>query len=295
MDKLIGNTPLIRWGKFEEATIWVKDEGRNLTGSLKDRHAKAIIDDLESSGQLKGKELLDASSGSFAVSLVMQAVLRGIPATITVNSKISAENLAFIESFQDSGIRVIQHGKVTKDGYDYCLQIMKEEPDRYIFTDQLNNPTATQAHQSTAAEILQELPNVTAVVASIGSGATILGMHRHFEQSNKSVRLFGCVGVQGDVAKFPGTYVVGADFETPFIRELDERKLVTYVPVGFVPGIDAVKKYLLPKGVLGGRQGGGVFLGTLEAVTKYGLCGDVAVVIGDSYWKNSSALAALSK
>ncbi len=284
---LIGNTPLIRWGEFEGSTIWIKDEGRNLTGSLKDRHARVIVEHMDARGELEGKELLDASSGSYAVALVQQAVLRGLPATVVVNEKISQTNLTFIRSLEERGITVIRHGKVTGEGYLYCRELIKKEPERYAFTDQLNNPDVAKAHEPTAAEIMRDLPDVAAIVASIGSGATLLGIHRYLAGAGHKVALFGAVGIPGDEAKLAGTFVEGTDYSTPFIEEIAQRGLAVRVPVRYREGFDAVMRHLVPRGIYAGPQGGGVFVAAMAAVKKYGLCGNIVAIAGDSYYKNA--------
>lgn len=286
---LIGNTPLLFWGGAGEAKIWFKDEGRNLSGSLKDRHVKAILDGMAARGELaKGKRLLDATSGSFGTALTLQGILRGMKTTIVVNENISKTNVTFLEGL---GAEVIRHGKVTGDGYRYCLELVKNAPEKYAFTDQLNNPDVAKAHEETASEILRDMPDVSAIIASMGSGATLLGIARRIAELGREIPLFAVVGIDGDEGKLAGTFVESLDYLTPFIKEIDEQKLVTRVSVRYREGMDAVWQQLAPRGILAGPQAGGVLIAALQAVETYQLQGNVVAIAGDSLFKNLDRFA----
>lgn len=281
---LIGKTPIVYWGTFHKATIWVKDEGRNLTGSLKDRTARIIVSNLMASGNLANRTLLDASSGSYACSLAMQGRLHEVPTALVVNEKISATNLAYIERL---GATVIRYGKVTGDGMEYCRRMVTENPENFVFTDQLNNPLAVEAHFSgTAPEIFADFRDPTAVVVSIGSGATALGVARYMRKHQIGAKLFGSVGKPGDVKKIAGTYRSDADYISPFINELIDGKMIEQVPVGYQDAMDVVWEHLVPRGIQVGPQGGGVLLAAMQAIREHKLEGDVIVVAGDSLLKN---------
>lgn len=289
--EMIGNTPLVYWGEYRNATIWVKDEGRNLTGAIKDRTAKAIVADLKKQGKLTpDKILLDASSGSYACALSQQGKIHGIPVTVVVNKKISATNVAFLEEI---GVNVIRFGNVTGDGYRRCVELVKEDPDTYLFTDQLNNPVAVQAHyEGTAPEIIADMPDVSAIVVSIGSGATALGIGRYLRDKGHAVQLFGSVGKEGDVGKLAGTYREDNDYRSPFIQELVADNYIVQIPVDYREAMHAVWKHFVPRGVNVGPQGGGVFLAACTAIDEYDISGNVVLVAGDSILKNMDRYAA---
>lgn len=281
---LVGSTPLIRWGQIGDAVIWVKMEGCNPSGSLKDRHARSILDGLIARGELiPGRRLLSASSGSFATATALRANILGWKTTAVVNAKISKVNAAFLEFL---GADIIRCGTVTADCQTECERMVAEAPELYVFADQLRSPDAAKAHESTADEILADLPDVTAVVASIGSGATILGLDNRFLERGADVHLFASIGVPGDKGKFAGTFVEGVDYLTPFIREIDRRGCVERFAIGFDEGMVATRE-LGHRGILVGPQAGGVFLAAKQAVQKYGVKGNVVCIAGDSYLKNS--------
>lgn len=283
--KILGNTPLVEYGELGRAKLYFKLEGYNPTGSLKDRSAFQIISDLEATGRLTpDKTLLDASSGSFACSLAYLGKILGYRVRVVVNSKISKTNLAFLKICD---AEVTPFGAVTGDGYKYCLELVEKEPNRYAFADQLNNPSSPKAHYlTTGPEILKGLPSVSAIIGSMGSGATLLGISRFLREIGSSVSVFGSVAEPKDDKKVAGTYLFGVDYPSPFIKELqDEHMLSAEIPI-FQKDAMANVLQLASEGVLIGPQGGGVFQAAKKAIDQYDLEGPVVLVIGDSLLKN---------
>lgn len=281
VNELVGNTPMVNIGTYGNATLWAKLEGCNPTNSLKDRTAEAIVRAYIQS-KASGRTLIDASSGSFACALAYWGRLAGLPVTVVVNSKISDDNLAFLKV---QGATVIKFGKVTGDSREHCLDLMNGNDD-YFFTDQLNNPISPNVHdKGTGAEILRDLPRVTAVIGSKGSGATLCGISRFFARNKPDVKIFGSVGYPGDIGKIAGTYVEGVDYYTPFFEEI--ALSLNYVEDVSISYESAMKRCQeLP--VLVGPQGGGVYEAAISAIKKHNLSGDVALIMGDSLGKNAS-------
>lgn len=286
---LIGNTPIIRWGSYKDAEIWVKDEGRNLTGSLKDRSAKRLVEGLIARRELgPGKTLLDASSGSFACALAQIGAVMGNPVTVVVNKKISKTNLLFLKKI---GAHVIEYGEVTGDGMRYCRSLVEQDPGTYAFTDQLNNPDSVRAHyEGTGPEIFSEMPDVSAVIASMGSGATLLGVSTFFRDRGHPAQIFAAVGIPGDTAKIAGTFREDADYLSPFIAEIRAKRLAVELPIRWSEAMERVWD-LLKKGIAVGPQGGGVFQAALRAIDEYGIRGNVVAIAGDSILKNLDRFA----
>lgn len=282
IQQLIGNTPVVFLEKYKNAEIWVKLEGMNLTGSLKDRTAARFIKELEKRGDLTpGKRLLAPSSGSFAVALATQARLHNYEATLVVNSKISGVNLKMLERLD---AEIIKHGTVTEQSMRYCEKLMTEHPGKYAYADQLNDPAGVAAHyDTTAPEIIADIPEVRAVVASMGSGAALLGISSFLrDKGHHNVLVFASVAVAGDRKKITGTYSPGVDYDTPFIKRLhDEKLLAGELPVLF----DTAKKNtvaLANKGLFVGQQTGGVYDAALQAIDTHNIVGPVVLLSGDT-------------
>jgi len=279
---LVGNTPVVKVGTYNNAVLWAKLEGANPSGSLKDRTASTFIQQGIKEFGLK-RTFIDASSGSYACALAYYSRVAQTPCTVVVNSKISDDNLAFLYT---QGATVVKHGAVTGESRQHCLELIKDSPNNWIFTDQLTNLQAAEIHeQTTAAEIFSALPNVTAIVGSKGSGATLCGITRAVSKRASPPKVFGSVGIIGDEKKIAGTYVEGPDFVSSFIRELSVASHYTGdIAVTYQSAMKTCRE--LP--VLVGPQGGGVYTAALMAVDEHNLSGDVLMVMGDSLQKNIS-------
>jgi len=285
----VGSTPIVRWGMHKDAEIFLKLEGTNPTGSLKDRSALAIIKEKLKIGELKeGMLLLDASSGSFACSMAYFGNRFGFPSTVVVNKKLTKINEMFLRGQE---AEIIHHGDVTGDGYKHCLGLVQESPGKYCFLDQLNNWASPQAHyDSTAPEILEVMPDVDFIAASMGSGATLYGVSTFMKKQKPEVKIIASNGKPGG-KKIAGTFVEGPDYITPFIKSLREEGLVDFIGyASYEQAIDRVKQDLITKGFNVGPQTGGVFEATIQAIDQLNLSGKMVIISGDHSWKNMDKL-----
>ena len=132
--ELVGNTPTVEYVTPETpgARIWVKLEGNNPTGSVKDRGCVSIIRGAEARGDLRpGMTLLDASSGNMACSMAYFGRVLGYPVTVVCNSKLTEEKAAYIKYF---GGELSLVGDFTIQGNIHCRDVLyPEDPDRYCF------------------------------------------------------------------------------------------------------------------------------------------------------------------
>jgi cysteine synthase len=288
---LVGQTPHVRLRSAETpaARVHVKLEGYNPTGSVKDRACLNIIRTFEREGKLRPPlVLLDASSGNMACSIAFFAKQFGFPATVIVNSKITADKRNFLQYF---GAEIIQIGDFTIEGNKYCREVLlKREPDKYLFLDQLHNWSNPQAYyESIGPEILADFPAVAMVVCSLGSGGTMSGTGRFLKEKNPGIKVVAVEAAHG--TKLPGTGAFqDGDYVTPFIQSAREKGLFDHVV--HVTEQDAVRRtaQLKEQGIFCGLQTGGVFHAAITAVRKFKLEGDVVIVSGDTGWKNMEKL-----
>ena len=120
---MVGNTPIVRFesSKKDNIDFFIKLEGYNPTGSVKDRAAKALILEKIEKGELvSGKTILDASSGSFATSIALLGKILDFPVTVTTGGKMTKDKIAFLEYF---GAHIIPHGNFTIEGNEYCRNV----------------------------------------------------------------------------------------------------------------------------------------------------------------------------
>ena len=290
----VGNTPMVKLNQefSNEVTCYVKLEGANPTGSVKDRPALALIQgEIKKGNLVKGKRILDASSGSFACAISYFGRILGFPVTVVTGSKLTEDKKHFIKYF---GAELISHGNFTVDGNRYCREVLLEkDPDRYCFLDQLHNWNNPKAHyQSTAPEILRDMEDVSAIVFSLGSGGTLNGIVKYFQENKPEVKIIGVCAASK--TKIPGTgSFVDGDYITPFIQEVFDKDALDYIAeVQIEKAIDGVQ-ILRNNGFFVGIQTGGVYAGMEEAVKALGVKGKVVMISGDAGWKNMDKLMAI--
>ena len=188
IETMIGNTPLLRYYCHElpEVNIYIKMESLNPTGSIKDRACLYNLKAAMADGSLtKDKIILDASSGNMACALAFYGKLFGIKVKVICNSKLTEDKRQYIEYF---GADLEVFGDFTYQGNRHCYEISNTEEGKlkYCFLDQLHNPNnPLAAYETLGPEIDADLPDVKAIVGSLGSGGSICGVTRYFNERKK--------------------------------------------------------------------------------------------------------------
>lgn len=286
----VGNTPLLEMPMDAGAPfrLLVKLEGYNPTGSVKDRACVAMLQTMTHDPEWDtSKTILDASSGNMGCSIAYFGRALGVDVRIVSSRKLTAEKRLYIEYFNAS---VETIGDFTIEGNEYCNELAASDPEKWYFLDQLHNPVNPIAHaMSTGPEILAQVPYVAAVVGSVGSGGTMLGVGRHLKQVNKEIKIFAVEAASG--TRLPGTAaLVDGDYRTPFIEEGFASNIFDFsVQVSEAEAIDTAKM-LSATGLFGGLQTYAVIAAARRVVNSHGLRGDVVVISGDTGWKNLDAL-----
>jgi len=191
----IGNTPLLRLHRIGKeipgVTLLAKAEWFNPGGSVKDRAAAGIIAAAEKAGVLtKEKILLDASSGNTAIAYAMIAAAKGYKTKLCVPSNASP---SVIRSLKSYGAEVVLTSPLeSSDGaIREARRLAAEEPGRYFYADQYNNPANWQAHySSTGPEIWEQTGGeITHFVAGLGTTGTLMGTGRFLKERKPSVQV----------------------------------------------------------------------------------------------------------
>ncbi len=200
----VGNTPLlplrrVTGGLPQAVKIFAKAEWFNPGGSVKDRPALNIIRSALSSGELgNGKRLLDSTSGNMGISYATIGAALGIPVTLTIPASASLERFAILRAL---GAELILTDPT--EGSDGAIlvarQLAKENPERYWYANQYNNPSNWEAHhKSTGPEILAQTDSgVTHFVAGLGTSGTLMGTGRYLREQLPEVKV---VAFQPDAA-----------------------------------------------------------------------------------------------
>lgn len=266
---------------------YIKLEGCNPTGAVKDRTLKAILlDKIEQGECTPGKVLLDASSGSYACSLAFFGQMLGYEVEVTTGSKLTSDKERFIRYY---GADLTPVGHITIEGNRYCQELLKQNPGKYCFLDQLHNWKNVEAHySSTGPEILADLPDVEAVAFSVGSGGTVAGAGAYLKEQNPNIKIIGVTSASG--TKIPGTGAfVDGDYETPFIKKAKDEIVDFTAEVELVDAQEHVR-HLNMQGFYCGIQSGAAIAGLLQSVQALGITGKVAILSGDAGWKGTASL-----
>jgi cysteine synthase len=287
----VGNTPLLEvpfpWNP--DVRLLVKLEGSNPTGSVKDRSCVAMLRNMiKDPGWSNSRDLLDATSGNMGCSIAYFGRALGVNVNIVSSSKLTAEKGRFIEYF---GASVHTTGEFTIEGNKYCREMSCSNPGRWYFLDQLHNPANPEAHVTgTGPEIFSQVPDITAVIGSIGSGGTLLGVGRYLKSVNDEIKVFAVEAAHG--TRLPGTAaLVDGDYRTPFIEEGFVRNI--FDDSFRVSEAEAVETATLlsATGLFGGLQTWAVVAAARHAMRSHDMRGDVVVISGDTGWKNMDSLA----
>ena len=187
----IGNTPLVevpRLCPVDDARLWVKLEGQNPTGSVKDRVALALIEDGEASGELtEDKVILEPTSGNTGIGLAMVATLRGYRFTAVMPDNASSERVSLLRAY-GADIIFSEGAKGTNGSVAMAQELAQDE--KYYMPFQYGNPANVRAHyEGTGQEILDDLPGVRAFVAGLGTGGTLTGVGRRLKEHDPTIKI----------------------------------------------------------------------------------------------------------
>ena len=195
IDQLIGNTPLLELSNIEKnldlkAKVLVKLEYFNPAGSVKDRIAKAMLDDAEAAGKLnKDSVIIEPTSGNTGVGLASVAAARGYRLIITMPETMSVERRLLMKAY---GAELVLNdcAKGMKGAIAKAEELTAEIPNSFI-AGQFTNPANPQAHiKTTGPEIWNDTEGkVDVFVAGVGTGGTVTGVGKYLKSQNPDVKV----------------------------------------------------------------------------------------------------------
>ena len=212
----VGDTPLVRVTALSPPgyEIYVKLEGNNPTGSIKDRVALYLVEDAERRGVVsQGSRIIEPTSGNTGIALAALCVSRGYKLTCVMPENTSAERRTLLELY---GADIVS--SPANEGSNGAVRLAREmaaEDDDLYLPFQYGNQANVRAHyETTGPEIIADLPDVDALVAGLGTGGTLTGVGRRLKEHDPDIQIIAAEPEYGDL-------VYG-------LRNLDE---------GFVPPI----------------------------------------------------------
>lgn len=290
--KTIGNTPLIKLEKLagpDSAEIYVKYEGANPTGSMKDRMALAMIEGAEKRGELKtGGAVVEYTGGSTGTSLAMVCAVKGYRARFVSSDAFAEEKLLSMRAF-GAELEIIpsENGKITAKLIDSLVERagqLSKEPNTF-WTDQFNNPDNRNAYHQMAREILDELGEFDEFIQGVGTGGSFSGNAEVFKQEIPRIR---CIAIEpynvralsgGDTSGTHRLEGIGAGF-VPSICRLDLADEI--IAVRDEDAYAAARKLAAREGVFGGTTSGANVWAAVQRAKKLGPGKKIVTIVCDS-------------
>lgn len=194
-DQLIGHTPMLELSKIEKeyglkARILAKLEYLNPSGSVKDRIAKAMIDDAEAEGKITPETvIIEPTSGNTGIGLAAVAAARGYRLIIVMPETMSVERRQLMKAY-GAELVLTEGAKGMKGAIEKAKELAEEIPDSFI-PGQFVNPANPKAHRTgTGPEIYEDTDgNVDIFVAGVGTGGTITGVGEYLKARNPKIRI----------------------------------------------------------------------------------------------------------
>lgn len=277
----IGNTPLVGLPSFSPSSavrIFAKLEGHNPTGSMKDRIALRMINDAEASGALtQDKIILEPTSGNTGIALSMICRRRGYRLVCVMPENVSDERIQLLEMF---GTQIVKSpGNLGSNGSVALAKEMAEDP-KYVMLYQYGNEANPRAHyETTAAEIIADCPEVTAFVAGMGTGGSLMGNGRRLREHNPDVQIIAAEPEYGE--QVYGLRNLDEGFIPPII---DLTVLNRRIKVGTTDALARTRQLVDQEGIFAGISSGAalhVAVRVAEGMDQ----GTIVVLFPDGGWK----------
>jgi cysteine synthase B len=283
----VGNTPLVELPSLSPkhpcVRIFAKLEGRNPTGSVKDRVAKAMIEAAEGEGAIApGQTVLEPTSGNTGISLGMICRRKGYPLRVVMPDNVTEERSQLLRMY---GAEIIysEGAKGSNGAVELALEMAEADSSLYMPYQYGNQANPAAHYDGTAVEILDELDDVAAFVAGLGTGGTLMGVGRRLKENDPDTRIVAAEPMQGELIQ--GLRSLDDGFIPPIIDlSLLDRKIM-------VSNRDAIvwtQRLLHEEGLFAGVSAGAVasvcvrIAGELEE-------GNVVFLVPDDGWKYLSS------
>lgn len=296
---LIGNTPLVEVGHIEEkfglkARVLVKLEYFNATGSVKDRVAKAMIEDAEKKGILKpGATIIEPTSGNTGIGLAAIATAKGYRTIIVLPETMSVERRNIIKAY--GAEIVLTPGYKGMTGAIAKAEELKKEIEGSMIAGQFVNPANPEAHRrTTGPEIWNDTDGeVDAFVAGVGTGGTITGVGEYLKSKNDKIEIIAVEPATSPVLSQgkPGPHKIQG-IGAGFIPEILNTKIYdSVVPIDNDDAFEYARLISHTEGILVGISAGAALYAAIEWAKKPENEGKTIVALlpdsGDRYYSTS--------
>jgi [CysO sulfur-carrier protein]-thiocarboxylate-dependent cysteine synthase len=289
---MIGNTPLVDISALSpnpRARLYIKLEGQNPGGSVKDRVALSLIEDAEKRGILRpgepGQVLMEPTSGNTGIGLAMVCRVKGYHLKAVMPTNVSVERRQLLELW---GAEIIESpGSEGSNGAVRMAQGLAEDHPKWVFLYQYGNPANPRAHyEGTGPEILRDCPTITHFVAGLGTSGTLLGVGRFLrEKLGAAVQIWAVEPPAGEMVD--GLRNLDDGYIPPIFEDLGGAELLDRKTV--VRPRESIEwtRRLTEVGIFAGISSGAALAGAIKCANSLpkGEAASIVVVSADGGWK----------
>lgn len=283
--ELVGNTPILKVNNLigeDAAEVYVKLEKFNPGGSVKDRAALGMIERAEEEGILKaGNVIVEPTSGNTGVAIAMIGSLKGYKVVITMPETMSKERRDAIKAY-GAELVLTEGAKGMKGAIDKAEELVAEHG--YFMPQQFLNTANPEKHyETTAIEILNDIPDLDAFVAGVGTGGTISGIGKKIRELKSDVHIIAVEPLKSKVLSGgqPGPHKIQG-IGAGFVPEIYNKDVVSEViPVSDENAFITAKNYASNEGILVGISTGAALYAGIEVAKKLGKGKKVLVIAPD--------------
>jgi cysteine synthase B len=282
----IGHTPIVeipRMSPNPNVRIYAKLEFMNPTGSVKDRIARYLVEDLEERGLLRPESIiLEPTSGNTGIALAMIGRRKGYRVALVMPDNVTNERRQMAALF---GAEVIDSpGALGSNGAIELAKHLISKDSRFVMPYQYGNEANPRAHyETTGPEILADCPEVDVFVAGLGTGGTLMGVGRYFRERKPDVRIVAAEPMPGEKVQGLRSLDEGFVPEILDLSQLDAKYLVSNRDA-----IAALRDLVFREGIFGGPSCGAVLVAAAREAQLMS-SGTIVALLPDGGWKYLSA------
>ena len=278
----VGNTPTVGLPSLSPPgyRIFLKLEGHNPTGSVKDRVAKYLVEQAEKNGDLQpGQRVLEPTSGNTGIALAAICRTKGYALTCVMPENTSEERRQILELF-GADIVFSPATEGSNGSVRMAQQLAAEDPELFM-PFQYGNPANPLAHyETTAPEILADVPKVNAFVAGLGTGGTVTGVGRRLKRHDPAIKVYAAEPEYGDLVYGLRNLDEGYVPEVLDIDVLDSR-----IKVNSLKALKATRDLAAQEGIFAGVSTGAALAVAIRVCKRLPEGSTIVALSPDGGWK----------